>query len=237
MLDPYEIQTGSTAGNRCATKDDPPMTRRAAQPVVSDTQVRALLDKYRCPVPFHAVRTRILGHIASPVPGVSPGKVLDALWGGELPHFESIDAANELFGALLMGLWNQLIRHQELSAPFRLTRVDVPATPEGLTRLAVIRQEELQGFRDGLFGAHESLDLPEQAHNALGILSEIRAMLQGTAEVASNPDIPGTDAEVVNLIRTLREVTRIAEHEIHRAVRSCARARRQMTSVPRGVRH
>jgi len=209
----------------------------SSPPVVSDAQVRALLDKYRCPVPFHAARTRILGHIASPVPEVSPSRAVEALWGGELPVFDSIDAANELFGALLMGLWNQLVRHQELSAPFRLTRIDVPATQEGLTRLAVIRQEELQGFRDGLFGAEESLDLPEQAHKALGILSEIRAMLKGTAEVASNPDKPGTDAEAASLIRTLNGVTRIAEHEIHRAVRSCARARRQMTPVPRGVRH
>jgi hypothetical protein len=213
------------------------MARRAAPPVVSDTQVRALLDKYHCPVPFHAVRTRILGHIASPLPEVSPSKVVEALWGGELPVFDSIDDANELFGALIMGMWNRLARHQELSAPFRLTRIDVPATREGLTELATMRQEELQAFREGLFGANESLDLPEQAHKAVGILSEIRAMLQAAAEVATNPDKPGTDAEAATLIRTLHEFTRIAEHEIHRAVRSCARARRQMTVVPRGVRH
>ena len=213
------------------------MARRAGPPAVSDTRVRALLDKYRCPVPFHAVRTRILGHIASPGPEVSPSKVVEALWGGELPVFDSIDAANELFRVLIMGLWNRLARHQELSAPFRLTRIDVPATRQGLTRLAVTRQEELQGFREGLFGAEESLDLPEQAHKAVGVLSEIRAMLQGAAEVASNPDKAGTDAEAATLIRTLHELTRIAEHEIHRAVRSCSRARRQITSVPRGVRH
>jgi hypothetical protein len=213
------------------------MARRAAPPVVSDTQLRALLEKYHRPVPFHAVRTRILGHIASPAPEVSPSKVVEALWGGELPVFDSIDAANELFGALIMGLWNRLTRHQELSAPFRLTRIDVSATREGLTRLAITRQEELQGFREGLFGANESLDLPEQAHKAVSILSEIRAMLEGAAEVASNPDKAGTDAEAATMIRTLQEITRIAEHEIHRAVRSCARARRQGTQPPRGVRH
>ena len=224
------------------------MARRAAPPVLSDTQMRALLDKYHCPVPFHVVRARILGHIASPVLGGSPTKVVEALWGGELPVFDSIDAANELFGALMMGLWNRLARHQEPSAPFRLTRIDLPATREGLTRLAVMRQEELQGFQEGLFGANESLqeglfganeslDLPEQAHKAIGILSEIRAMLEGTAAVATNPDKPGTDAEAASLIRTLHELTRVAEGEIHRAVLSCARARRQMTPAPRPVRH
>ena len=40
--------------------------------------------------------------------------------GGELPVFGSIDAANELIGATIMGLWNRLTRHQDRNAPFRL---------------------------------------------------------------------------------------------------------------------
>ena len=32
--------------------------------------------------------------------------MVEALWGGELPPFDSIDEANELIGALIMGLWN-----------------------------------------------------------------------------------------------------------------------------------
>jgi hypothetical protein len=38
---------------------------------VSDVEVRVLLDRYRCPVPFHAVRTRFLGDIASPTTGAT----------------------------------------------------------------------------------------------------------------------------------------------------------------------
>ena len=52
---------------------------------VSDVEVRILLDRYRCPVPFHAVRTRFLGDIASPVMLASPLNAVKALWGGELP--------------------------------------------------------------------------------------------------------------------------------------------------------
>ena len=59
-------------------------------------------------------------------------KEVEKLWGGELPEFESIEAANELIGALVMGLWNRLTRHQERGNPFRLTRLDVPATPHSL---------------------------------------------------------------------------------------------------------
>ncbi len=42
------------------------MAKRRTPPTASDDQVRALLDRYHCPVPFHAVRTRFLGNIASP---------------------------------------------------------------------------------------------------------------------------------------------------------------------------
>ena len=88
----------------------------------SDEQICTLLVHYACPVPFHEVRTRFLGNIASPGVTVSPMKLVQELWGGELPEFQSLDAANELIGALIMGLWNQLSRHQERSAPFRLMR-------------------------------------------------------------------------------------------------------------------
>jgi hypothetical protein len=104
------------------------MAKRAAPVIATDEEVRILLERYRCPVPFHEVRTRFLGNIATPAVGVSPIKIVEGLWGGELPEFNSIDAANELIGALIMGLWNRLTRHQERNAPFRLVRPDVLAT-------------------------------------------------------------------------------------------------------------
>jgi hypothetical protein len=33
----------------------------------TDEQVRTLLERSKCPVPFHEVRTRFLGNIATPV--------------------------------------------------------------------------------------------------------------------------------------------------------------------------
>jgi hypothetical protein len=80
------------------------MPTRANPSPTSDEQVRALLERYKCPVPFHEVRTRFLGNIASPVMSTSPIKVVQELWGGELPPFGTIDDANELIGALVMGL-------------------------------------------------------------------------------------------------------------------------------------
>src|SRR5271157_5840569 len=106
------------------------MTKRTDPPQASDEQVRALLERYKCPVPFHEVRTRFLGNIATPVRSASPIKVVQELWGGELPPFDNIDEANELIGALVMGLWNPLTRHQDRASPFRLMRVDTASTRE-----------------------------------------------------------------------------------------------------------
>jgi len=80
------------------------MTKHTNPTPVSDEQVRTLLEQYNCPVPFHEVRTRFLGNIATPVMSASAIKMVEELWGGELPAFDSIDAANELIGALVMGL-------------------------------------------------------------------------------------------------------------------------------------
>jgi hypothetical protein len=194
----------------------------------TDEEVRALLRRYQCLVPFHAVRTRFLGNIATPAIQSAPIETVSALWGGKLPTFETLDAANELIGVLVMGLWNRLSRHQERSAPFRLTRIAVPVSREGLATIALMRREELDGFIEGLFGAHESLDFPERAHRALSVLAEIRAMLEGVHEVADNPTKPGTPADISDTLGHLREFTRIAEHEMHELVLSCTRARRQM---------
>lgn len=204
------------------------MVKPKPPPMATDDEVRALLRRYQCPVPFHAVRTRFLGNIATPATQTSPMETVSALWGGELPAFDTLDAANELIGALVMGLWNRLSRHQERSAPFRLTRIDVSVTRERLEEFALIREEELDGFIEGLFGANKSLDLPERAHRALGVLAEIRAMLDGVREVASNPSKPATPADIAATLGHLREFTRIAEHEMHELVLACTRARRQL---------
>jgi hypothetical protein len=204
------------------------MAKPAIPPTVSDDQVRALLERYHCPVPFHAVRTRFLGNIASPDLQVSPIKMVEALWGGALPTFDNLDEANELIGALIMGLWNRLTRHQERSAPFRLTRVEVPARRQGLEKLAMVRREELDGFVEGLFGDRESLDLPERAHKAIGVMAEIRAMAAATQEIAKDTSKPAELADITGALGHFREMTRIAELEMHAAVLSCTRARRQM---------
>jgi hypothetical protein len=165
--------------------------------------------------------------------GVSPIKVVERLWGGTLPEFETIDAANELIGALVMGLWNRLSRHQDRNAPFRLTRIETEATREGLTGLAILRRQELDGFIEGLFGAEETLDFPERAHRGLRALGEMRALFEGTEAVARDQTKTGTVRDMERKLGLLHQMTKDAEHEIHAILLSCARARRQMlASLP-----
>nr|WP_294529625.1 hypothetical protein [uncultured Rhodopila sp.] len=181
-------------------------------------------------MPFHAVRTFFLGAIASPGSMGSPLRAAEALFGGELPVFDSDADANALIGGLI-GLWNRISDHQGRAKPFRLTRIEVPATNEGLASLALIRREEIDSFREGLFGASESLDLPERAHKALGVLSQMRAMIEGTRDVAGRIANAGEADDTKVLLQQFRELTRIAEHEMHETVLACVRARRRPQPV------
>lgn len=205
------------------------MPQATRPPITADEKtIKTLLAAHACPVPFHEIRTRFLGSIASPGLSVSPFEVMKNLWGGQLPEFESLDAVNELIGALINGLWNSLTRHQKRSEPFRLVRTSVPETRAGLAELALIRRQELDGFIEGLFGGADELDLPEKASSALDTLGEVRAMIAGVHQVASDPSKPAELADITTTMKHVRELTRIAESELNRVVLDCTRARRQL---------
>lgn len=194
----------------------------------SEKTVRALLSKHRCPVPFHAVRTRFLGNIATPEWSATPIRTIKGLWGGELPEFGSLDELNELIQALTDGLWNDLTRHQKRSQPFRLTRVPSEPTVANLGHCSRVRFEELDGFIESLFNGQKAIDLPERAHISIGHLSELRAMMAGIDGLASRLPDDEDRAQIAATLKQLHEVSRIMETEINEAVLSCTRARRRM---------
>jgi hypothetical protein len=190
------------------------MAKHPAPITATDEEVRALLDWYRCPVPFHEVRTRFLGNVATPSLAASPMKMVEDLWGGELPAFDTIDAANVLIGALVMGLWNRLTRHQDRHSPFRLTRIETAPTRSGLAALALMRRQELDGFIHGLFGREEAIDLPERALRSLDDLGQMRALFAAVVEVATDETKAATDTDMEKTLRHLREMTKNAKHEL-----------------------
>ncbi len=194
----------------------------------SDAEVTALLARYACPTPFHEVRTRFLGSIASPVLGASPLQTVKQLWGGELPEFDAIEAVNELLDALVAGLWNRLAAHQRSRNPFRLIRFEVAHTREGVRHLALVRKQELEGFVEGLFGAEKQIDLPERAHRAIGVLADIRVMLAGAIDLLDDSSKAAEPDDLKGLIRKFQEISVILETEMNKAILSCVRARRQL---------
>jgi len=201
----------------------------------TDDEVRALLDRYQCPVPFHVVRTRLLGRIASPVMAPSPMDAVAGLWGGALPAVDSSDAANELMHALGVGLWTQLEGHVQRNAPFRLIRIQSPATREGLARIALIRKEEVIGFIQGLFAGQEGLAFPKRACRALEALAEAGALFNGVYQVTSNPGKSASVEDIVDTWSHVRELTNVCEREIHEIVLSCTDSRTQFpSSTPAG---
>ena len=166
----------------------------------------------------------------------SPIDTVKRLWGGELPEFESLDAVNELVGALVTGLWNRLTVHQDRRAAFRLVRFEVAPTREGVARIALVRRQEIDGFVEGLFGDEESMDLPERAHQALNVLSEMRAFLAGIVDLMADPIKPATSEDLTGVLRGIQQMTIIGETEIHKAVLSCTRARRNALSQSSATR-
>lgn len=190
--------------------------------------VRALLCRHACPVPFHAVRTRFLGNIATPLLSASPLLVVEGLWGGKMPEFDSVAEAETLIGMLLQGLWSDLARHQKRSQPFRLTRLPIEATAPSLRYFGQVRMEELDGFVDDLFAGEDEIDLPERAHVAVGLLGEMHAIMAGIVDLVDRDLVSDDRVQLEIKSRGLRDLTRIMEGEIHEAVLSCTRARRQM---------
>jgi hypothetical protein len=109
----------------------------------------------------------------------------------------------------------------------------VAATREGLATLTLIRRQELDGFVEGLFGAENTLDLPERAHRSLNVLGELRSLIAGAHDVALDGSKAAGASDIEETLQHMKEMTRIAEHEMHAVVLSCKRARRDMlASLP-----
>ena len=198
---------------------------------VGHQSARSLLTRYACPIPFHAVSMRFLGNIATPTLDASPVQTIKRLWGGELPEFNDIAAVNELFEAL-MRLWNELAQHQSDTKPYRLVRMPVTPDPDNIQRVCRTRVEELEGFIDGLFGDEDAIDLPERATEALNHLGEINAMMRGILDLMERESAPpASKQDFVRILREVRELSRIAEQELHALVLSCKRVRQQVLAT------
>ena len=183
--------------------------------------------KLRLPVPLHTVRIRFLGNIATPRLEVSPIRVIETLRDGELPEFDDVEAANKLLQGLLL-LWNHLTKHQSRSRPFRLSRFSIGSTADDLRRLCQTRGEEIEGFIDGMLGDEEGLDLPQRAVEGMDQLDVVYARIGALIDLLQQEAVQSLLGEhLATSFSNVKELTRIAEKEIHAVILSCKRSRAQ----------
>ncbi len=151
-----------------------------------DAAFQRLLEKYNCPMPFHVVRMRFLGEIASLDFGASPIKTIESFWDGDLPVFDREEEASAFFQAM-MSLWNRMARHQDgvlvkLFKPKKLREWD------DIAAAFRMRAEEIRdGFLVGYSGSGTDQHLPESLEEALHGLREIGERFEEAAERVQRP--------------------------------------------------
>ncbi len=151
-----------------------------------DAAFQRLLEKYNCPTPFHVVRMRFLGEIASLDFGASPIKTIESFWDGELPVFDHKDEASTLFQTM-MSLWNRMARHQD-GVLVKLVRPKKLREWDDITAALRVRAEEIRdGFLVGFSGSGGVQHLPQGLEEALHGLTEIAERFEEAAERVQGP--------------------------------------------------
>ena len=97
-----------------------------------------------------------------------------------------------------------------------------------LLHLVIIRLQELDGFIDGLFGTEESINLPENVHQAIATLAEIRSMLASITPLLESSNKTATSNVLSTLTHHMKKITALAETEINKINLLCTRAHHQL---------
>lgn len=203
-------------------------------PYAGDGAIRKLLERHRCPTPFHVVRMRFWGEIVSPSLQASPIKTIESFWPNGLPTFGNADEANAFFQSLI-GLWNSLARFQGGSPPLKLQKVDRVDTREALHAAAKLRVEELHdGFMHGFTGGAQELDVPPGVGNLLARVEKGIELLATTRNTFAKPPGPDDADMLAELGRAFPEVDRAVQADLNAIAAAVTRWRRDQMRGLRG---
>ncbi len=190
---------------------------------LGDAKIRSLLEAFSCPTPFHAVRARFMGNIASPILTASPIHTIEDFWPDGIPEFDSEEQANELMQGFL-GLWNHLAQYQKRSKPFKLTIKPLIDDRDAIREFLEVRTEEIDQFLEGLLGNVAELAVPEDIGAEIKLLSENYALISATLAMLDRDDT--TDEDASGLAQSLRELNKVAGVQINDIIMACVRYRR-----------
>jgi hypothetical protein len=202
------------------------MTKTQSPKPPGEQAIRAMLNQYQCPAPFHVVRTRLLGNVATTVMHASPWQELALIWQGGLPVFGDKAELDTFVAVMIEGLWTDLGRHQDNNKPFRLTRLTAEPDAASLGHYAMVRGQEVAGFVTGLFNGETSITLPARALQAMAKLREVLDMLLEIVGLANLNESFADPFQAARLVGQLPRLNRTIETEIHAAIRACVRYRR-----------
>jgi hypothetical protein len=110
------------------------------------------------------------------------------------------------------------------------TQTEIPFSIEqrGCRELNGARTDACQEEATGFLDCFRSMPIAPSTHSP-----ELCGIFDRLCEPAGNPTKPVTADDIVRTRRNIRELTKVGEREIHEAVLSCTRARRQfLNSLP-----
>jgi hypothetical protein len=182
-------------------------------PYAGDAALKRLLERYRCPSPFHVVRMRFWGEIVSPSLQGSPIKTIESLWANGLPTFEDGKEANAFFQAM-MSLWNNVARFQDGS--LKLQKVDKINTREQLHAAANLRVEELlDGFMHGFTGGNRQIDVPHGVGDFLARIEKGIKLLATTRNTFAKVPGPEDATMLAELSAVFPEIDRAMQADLN----------------------
>jgi len=201
-------------------------------PYAGDAALKGLLQRYRCPAPFHVVRMRFWGEIVSPSLQASPIKTIESLWPNGLPNFEDRKEANAFFQAL-MGLWNNVARFQDGS--LKLQKVDKVDTREALHAAGKLRVEELlDGFMHGFTGGDRQIDVPPGVGDFLTRIEKGIELLATTRNTFAKPPGPEDAGMLAELSAVFPEIDRAVQTDLNAIAVAVKNWRKEQLGTIRG---
>lgn len=177
--------------------------------ITTDPQIREaidiLLQQYPCTYSYPAIRAFLMGERVAPA-AIDPAMLFTIFW--EEPPVFADAAAQTTFHAAFSALWQRLGEHTRKKAPFRLTRVNLPATGAELEAYLNIRGSEFTSLHAGFLQGRDAAQLDDDSTRLVTTLSACSFVIQrlwGEVYVAAEDDL--LDKDVVQQIRRFESNT------------------------------
>jgi len=199
-----------------------------------DAAFKAFLRRYDCPTPFHVVRMRFVGWVASPALASSPLPIIETMWPGGLPEFGGEREATTFYETFA-GLINHVSRYQN---GIRVAMAKLPKLRdrEGLAAAFRFRAEEIRdGFLVGYHGDEDETQAPEQLREPLARLKSLVEELGDLADRAGREMLGDHKPLFAQYDRLFGVITGVAELQLTNLILSATAERAaELTGDPWG---